>query len=146
MIGWGYGHYFVFAAVAALGAGLQVAADTTHEATQLTAAGRCADRRRSRSSSTSRRSRSSTRGRRSAILAPIAVVAFLVLVVAVAATWIGVPLAVLVMGLLVSTLVAINVVIVPGTARLTVTPPGSPARAGRTRPASPCRPRPSRRW
>jgi low temperature requirement protein LtrA len=37
MIGWGYGHYFVFAAVAALGAGLQVAADTTHEAVDLSA-------------------------------------------------------------------------------------------------------------
>ncbi|MGZ4665990.1 MAG: low temperature requirement protein A, partial [Frankiaceae bacterium] len=30
---WGYGHYAVFAAVAALGAGLQVAVETTtHEA------------------------------------------------------------------------------------------------------------------
>jgi low temperature requirement protein LtrA len=37
MIGWGYGHYFVFAAVAALGAGLQVAADTTHETVDLSA-------------------------------------------------------------------------------------------------------------
>ena len=37
MIAWGYGHYFVFAAVAALGAGLQVAADTTHDATDLAA-------------------------------------------------------------------------------------------------------------
>jgi low temperature requirement protein LtrA len=35
MIGWGYGHYFVFAAVAAVGAGLQVAAETTHDATHL---------------------------------------------------------------------------------------------------------------
>jgi low temperature requirement protein LtrA len=35
MLAWGYGHYFVFAAVAALGAGLQVAADTTHEAIEL---------------------------------------------------------------------------------------------------------------
>ena len=35
MIGWGYCHYFVFAAVAALGAGLQVAADTTHEPVEL---------------------------------------------------------------------------------------------------------------
>ena len=38
MIAWGYGHYFVFAAVAALGAGLQVAADTTHDATDVTPA------------------------------------------------------------------------------------------------------------
>ena len=35
MLGWGYGHYFVFASLAALGAGLQVAADTTHQAIDL---------------------------------------------------------------------------------------------------------------
>jgi low temperature requirement protein LtrA len=35
MLGWGYGHYFVFAAVAALGAGLGVVADTTHLPTDL---------------------------------------------------------------------------------------------------------------
>ena len=35
MLGWGYGHYFVFAAVAALGAGLEVAADTTVDAADL---------------------------------------------------------------------------------------------------------------
>ena len=35
MIGWGYGHYFVFAAAAALGAGLEVAADTTVDAADL---------------------------------------------------------------------------------------------------------------
>ena len=38
MIGWGYGHYFVFAAAAALGAGLEVAADTTVDAADLGAA------------------------------------------------------------------------------------------------------------
>jgi low temperature requirement protein LtrA len=35
MIGWGYGHYFVFAAAAALGAGLEVASDTTVDAADL---------------------------------------------------------------------------------------------------------------
>ena len=44
-IAWGYGHYFVFAAVAALGAGLQVAADTTHDATDLDAGRRGPDGR-----------------------------------------------------------------------------------------------------
>ena len=34
-ITWGYGHYIVFAAIAALGAGLQVAVDATHEALAL---------------------------------------------------------------------------------------------------------------
>jgi low temperature requirement protein LtrA len=34
-IAWGYSHYFVFAAIAALGAGLQVAIDATHEPVAL---------------------------------------------------------------------------------------------------------------
>ena len=113
MIGWGYGHYFVFAAVAALGAGLQVAADTTHEATQLTAA--VAALTVAIPVVVYLATLAVLHARKTIpIIAPIAVMAFLVLVVAVAATWIGVPLAVLVMGLLVSALVAINVVTVPG--------------------------------
>ncbi len=36
---WGYSHYFVFAAIAALGAGLQVAIDATHAAVALTPTG-----------------------------------------------------------------------------------------------------------
>jgi low temperature requirement protein LtrA len=34
-IAWGYSHYFVFAAIAALGAGLQVAIDATHQEVAL---------------------------------------------------------------------------------------------------------------
>ena len=113
MIGWGYGHYFVFAAVAALGAGLQVAADTTHEATQLTAA--VAALTVAIPVVVYLATLAVLHARKTIpILAPIAVVASLVLVAALAATWIGVPLAVLVMGLLVSALVAINVVTVAG--------------------------------
>jgi len=37
-ITWGYSHYFVFAAIAALGAGLQVAVDATHQPVALTPA------------------------------------------------------------------------------------------------------------
>ena len=90
MIAWGYGHYFVFAAVAALGAGLQVAADTTHDATDLDA-GRRGRRSRSRSPSISWHWPSCTAGARSPILAPIAITACLVVGAALAATWIGVP-------------------------------------------------------
>ncbi len=36
---WGYGHYLVFGALAAIGAGLQVAADATHEVTPIGAQG-----------------------------------------------------------------------------------------------------------
>jgi low temperature requirement protein LtrA len=36
---WGYSHYFVFAAIAALGAGLQVAVDATHAVVALSPAG-----------------------------------------------------------------------------------------------------------
>ena len=111
MLGWGYGHYFVFAAVAALGAGLGVAADTTHEATDL-----------------------GTQAAAATVAVPVAVylaalavlhavrgvsllrqvvVAIAIALVSVlAATWIGVAAAVVVMAILVSVLVAINVVTV----------------------------------
>ena len=111
MLGWGYGHYFVFAAVAALGAGLQVAVDTTHEATELGAQAAAA-----------------TVAVPVAIyLAALAVLhcgprvlgssarssppSLLVLVAALSPRpWIGVPAAVLAMGLVVCGLVAANVV------------------------------------
>ena len=111
MLGWGYGHYFVFAAVAALGAGLGVAADTTHEVTAL-----------------------GTQAAAATVAVPVAVylAALAVLhavrgvgllrqvVVAVAiafvsvlaATWIGVAAALVVTSILVSVLIAINVVTV----------------------------------
>jgi low temperature requirement protein LtrA len=38
-VAWGYSHYFVFAAIAALGAGLQVAIDATHEEVALSPTG-----------------------------------------------------------------------------------------------------------
>jgi low temperature requirement protein LtrA len=111
MLGWGYGHYFVFAAVAALGAGLGVAADTTHQATDL-----------------------GTQAAAATVAVPVAVylaalavlhavrgvsllrqvvVAIAIALVSVlAATWIGVAAAVVVTAILVSVLVAINVVTV----------------------------------
>ena len=35
MLGWGYGHYFVFAAIAALGAGLSLAAESARHAAHV---------------------------------------------------------------------------------------------------------------
>jgi low temperature requirement protein LtrA len=106
---WGYGHYLVFAALAAVGAGLQVAADATHEevalaidevaltigvplAIYLGATAVLHARSLSRS-----------------ILLPIPLVVALVLLAGLAATWIGVPLAIVAMGLLVAGLVTVNV-------------------------------------
>jgi low temperature requirement protein LtrA len=108
MIAWGYGHYFVFAAVAALGAGLAVATDTTLDAADLgpaVAAGTVAipvvvflvavailhARGLPR------------------IMRQVAATSVLVLATALAAGWIGVPAAVLVMALLACGLVALNV-------------------------------------
>ena len=111
MIGWGYGHYFVFAAVAALGAGLQVAADTTHDATDLepvvaalTVAVPVAVYLVALAFIHARRT--------FVILGPVAIVVCLVIGAALAATWIGVPAAVLIMAILVSILLAINIVTV----------------------------------
>lgn len=111
MIAWGYGHYFVFASVAALGAGLQVAADTTHGATYLAPA--AAALTVAIPVVVYLAALAALHARKTLhMLAPIIVVAGLVLVAAGAATWIGVPLAVLAMGLLVSALVAINVAMI----------------------------------
>jgi len=89
MIAWGYGHYFVFAAIAALGAGLQVATDTTHGGTDLApaiAALTVAIPVVIYLASTA----ALHAARSSPLLAPIVVVSILVLAAAGAATWIGV--------------------------------------------------------
>jgi low temperature requirement protein LtrA len=109
MIAWGYGHYFVFAAVAALGAGLQVAADTTHDATTLTPA--VAALTVAVPVAVYLVALAFLHARRTGpILAPIAITVVLVIATALAATLIGVPAAVVAMGILVSVLLAINIV------------------------------------
>jgi low temperature requirement protein LtrA len=109
MIAWGYGHYVIFAAVAALGAGLQVAADTTHDATELTPSG--AALTVAVPVAIYLVAVAFIHARRTAVvLAPIAVVSVLLIAAALAATWIGVPAAVLVMAILVSVLLAVNLV------------------------------------
>jgi len=109
MIGWGYGHYFVFAAVAAVGAGLQVAAETTHDATQLGPVVAASTVSVPVVIFLAAVGFIHVRTRTVAIFAPIVVAAVLVLAAGLAATWIGVPPAILAMGLAVCGLVAVNV-------------------------------------
>ena len=111
MIGWGYGHYFIFASVAALGAGLQIAAESTHEdialgitATALTVAVPVAVFLIADGAVHIQR-RTLVAG------APIAVTIVLVLLAALLAPSIGVPLSVLMMGLIVCGLVAALIVL-----------------------------------
>jgi len=110
MIGWGYGHYFVFAAVAAVGAGLQVAAETTHDATHLGPAVAASTVSVPVVVFLASVGIIHVRTRTVAIIAPIVVTAVLVLAAGLAATWIGVPPAILAMGIMVCGLVAVNVV------------------------------------
>jgi low temperature requirement protein LtrA len=109
MLAWGYGHIFVFASIAALGAGLQVAVDTTHGATALSPAVAAltvavpvlaflAAAYLLHPGTTARPP-----------LSPIAATCLLILGSAIAATWVGVPNAVLAMGLIVGGLVAYKV-------------------------------------
>jgi low temperature requirement protein LtrA len=105
---WGYGHYVVFAAVAAVGAGLNVAADLIHEegsigpitaaltvavpvAIYLVAAWLV-----------------NSSGREGAVLRPVLLAVVLVLAAAVGLGPVSVPLAVLAMGLVVATLVGVS--------------------------------------
>ena len=108
MITWGYGHYFVFAAVAALGAGLAVATDTTLDAAALVPAVAAATVAIPVVVFLVAVAFLHARGM-PRILTQIAVISALVLGTAVAATWIGVPGAVLVMALFACGLVALNV-------------------------------------
>ena len=111
MIAWGYGHYAIFASVAALGAGLGVAADSIHQPIDLgpTAAALTvavpvviflvAD------------AALHLRTRTLIAIWPIVVTIGLVLVAALLAPWIGLPLAILAMGLVACCLVATLIVL-----------------------------------
>jgi low temperature requirement protein LtrA len=108
MLGWGYGHYFVFAAVAALGAGLQVAADTTHQPTELGAQAAAATVAVPVAIYLAALAvLHAVRGL--GLLRQVVVAIVLVLVAALAATSMGVPAAVLVTALIVCGLVAANI-------------------------------------
>ena len=106
---WGYGHYVVFAAVAALGAGLQVATDTTHAATAIassTAALTVGVPLVVYLVATAILHRDAVSRR---FASRLGIAGTLILAAGLAATWIGVPLAVLAMALVLAALVASNV-------------------------------------
>ncbi|MFL5707967.1 MAG: low temperature requirement protein A [Chloroflexota bacterium] len=108
MLGWGYGHYFVFAAVAALGAGLGVAADTTHLPTDLSAQAVAATVAVPVAVYLAALAvLHAVRG--PGLLRQVLVAIALVLGAAFAASWIGAPAAVLVTAVIVCTLVAANI-------------------------------------
>ena len=109
MIGWGYGHYAVFAAIAALGAGLQVAAEGTHVTVALGAIETALTVAIPVAVYLVAVAVIHGRTRSATVLAPILVAVGLVLLAALVAGSIGVPPAVLAMGLIVSGLVAVNV-------------------------------------
>lgn len=107
---WGYGHYVVFAAIAALGAGLQVAVDATHETLPLSPSAVAltvaipvivylvATVLLHRRSGALR------------LLAPLPVVGVVLLAAALGAGWLGVPAAVLLMAIALVAFVAYSVV------------------------------------
>jgi low temperature requirement protein LtrA len=118
---WGYGHYLVFGALAALGAGLQVAADSTHQLPELADPGVAMTVALPLVIYLTTTSLLHRRSASLRVLLPIPVAAVLVLAVAFAASSIGVPAAIVLMGLVVAGLVAFNVVAMhreaaPGTA------------------------------
>jgi low temperature requirement protein LtrA len=109
-IAWGYGHYFIFASVAALGAGIQVAADAVADPAHLppvTAALTVAVPTAIYLIGIAVLHR---RGRPWRDVGRLGIAAMLVLAAAGTAESIGVPIAVLLIGLLVAGVVAWNVV------------------------------------
>jgi low temperature requirement protein LtrA len=110
---WGYGHYVVFAAIAALGAGLQVATDTTHGAADIgpaTAALTVAVPLVVYLGATAVLHRRSMPRQ---LVPPLVITPLLLLATGAAAAWIGVPLAILAMAALVTGLVVIMVAAAP---------------------------------
>ena len=107
---WGYGHYVIFASLAALGAGLEVAADTTHGAANMTATSAALTVALPVGlylvASGLLHAGAEPWRRMGSILVTSAIAAL----VALAAPWIGVSWAVALIGLLVAGLVAVMVV------------------------------------
>jgi len=106
---WGYGHYVIFASVAAIGAGLQLAVDSTHGATTLPPAGVALTVALPAAiylvAAVLLHAGPAARG----LLGPIGIGSAMLVLAAISATWIGVPAAVLAIGLIVAGLVAVNV-------------------------------------
>ena len=109
-IAWGYGHYVIFAAVAALGAGLQLAVETTQHgvstAPELAAAAVAIPVAAYLIAVAVLHARTNFA---SGIFSRAGLAAILVLLAALATPWIGVSLGVLAIGLVVAGLIAIHV-------------------------------------
>jgi len=108
-IAWGYGHYVVFSSVAALGAGLEVALDTTHESSELVGARAALTVAVPVAIYLISVGVLHARPLTPRALLSLIVTAALVLLAALGATAIDVPVSVLLMGLVVSALVAFHV-------------------------------------
>ncbi len=105
-VAWGYSHYFVFAAIAALGAGLQVAIDATHEEVALSPAGVALTVAipvivYTVAMGLLHRLTASWR-----FMTPFAAVAVVVVAIAAGAAWFGVPASILLMALVLAGFVA----------------------------------------
>ena len=112
---WSYGHYVIFAAVAALGAGLQVATDTIQGAAHLSPELAALTVALPVVVYVLAVALLHSRPFRWRSLTPVAVAGVLLLTAAIAAGWTDVPLAVLAMGLVISGLVAMMIVAGPHT-------------------------------
>ncbi|HEV8545964.1 MAG TPA: low temperature requirement protein A [Candidatus Limnocylindrales bacterium] len=108
---WGYGHYVIFAAIAALGAGLQVAADAVTDPRHLPSAGAALTVAIPAAVYLVAIGLLHWRGGQWRELASVIVTAILVLAAALAAAVVGVPIAVLATGILLGGSVGLNVVI-----------------------------------
>jgi len=106
---WGYGHYVIFAAVAAMGAGLAVAVDTTIEDLPLSAPMTALTVAVPVVAFLAAAGILHARPRTVRVWLPFAVFAPILLAIALSAGWIGVPLAILAMGILLAIFVAYNV-------------------------------------
>jgi low temperature requirement protein LtrA len=101
-LAWGYGHYVVFAAAAAVGAGLQVAADLTHEETAISPVAASLAVAVPTSIYLAAGWLVNTSGRSWSAFRPVLVNVALIVIAAIVIGQAGVPLAVLAMGLLVA--------------------------------------------
>jgi low temperature requirement protein LtrA len=109
-IAWGYGHYFIFAAVAALGAGLQVAADAVTDPAHLPAIPAALTVAVPTAIYLIGIAALHRRGRPWRDVSRLAIAAALLVAMAMTAGMVGVPIAVLGVGILVAGVVAVNVV------------------------------------
>jgi len=108
---WGYGHYVIFAAGAAMGAGLEVAVDTTLEELPLSAPVTALTVAVPVVAYLAAAGVLHARPGTVRVWTPFAVFALILVAIALSASWLGVPLAILAMGILLAIYVAYNVAV-----------------------------------